>query len=84
MEDGVPGGKGYEEGYTGYSRSYFEYDPLYYHRNYAVTKEAETKKAYLFKFSDGDTCWVPKALCKKVKNKSVYILRAFKLTPIKQ
>jgi hypothetical protein len=57
----------------------FEYDPLYYHTKIKIKGiEHETAGAYLFKSKKGNF-WVPKALCKKLKKKSVYILDRFEI-----
>ena len=62
----------YQKGET-----YFDYDPLFYHRKHKVELIHETELAYNFKSSKG-VFLVAKSLCKKFKPKKGTVLIWYK------
>lgn len=57
-----------------WGKSSFKVDPLYYHTKVKFNRiKAETKRSYLFSFSNSIDIWVPKKVCRELKEDSVYI-----------
>lgn len=82
MEDNMPGGRAYEEGYYewNFSRTSFIYNPLFYFKQVKYNKiEAETKKAMLV-----DGIWVPKSLIRELKEDTMYIHTKFLINKAKE
>jgi len=77
MEDNMPGGRTYEEGYETdqwRSKSIFTADPLYYHKYIDCHIIEEVGAAYLINF-DGHEFHIPQSICDEIKDNSMYVHR---------
>ena len=50
------------------------YDPLYYHVQLNFeTLVTKTEKAYLFQLRPGEGVWVPRSICRELRENSVWV-----------